>query len=161
MIVFFTTLKTSNWNLCKFSIQFKVFFNNIELCSLIIDRYTICQKCQKILIFSTCFPKQLLQNVIQNLNAMLSKTDWYFFQISGYPEIYLQCTVDDQKLLSIFEVDTGPYWRQKFSYRKRTAPVKVRVKLPLVEERLHFIVRNINDWFYFIKKHKIFNTFNF
>lgn len=43
-----------------------------------------------------------------------------FFQISGYPEIYLQCTVDDQKLLSIFEVDTGPYRRQKFSYRKRT-----------------------------------------
>ena len=63
------------------------------------------------------------------------------FQISDYPEIYRQCTVEDQKLLSIFKVDTGPYSRHKFGYRKRTAAVKLKVELPLVEERLQLLVR--------------------
>ena len=64
-----------------------------------------------------------------------------YFQISDYPDIYRQCSVEDQKLLAIFTVDTGPYCRQQFRYRKRTAPVKLKVQLPLVDERLQLIVR--------------------
>ena len=44
-------------------------------------------------------------------------------------------------MLSLFAVDTGPYKRQKFGYRKRTGPCKLTVQLPLVEERLNLIVR--------------------
>ena len=65
----------------------------------------------------------------------------YYFQISDYPDIYRECSIEDQKLLAIFTVDTGPYSRQQFGYRKRTAPVKLKVQLPLVEERLQLIVR--------------------
>ena len=43
--------------------------------------------------------------------------------------------------MAIFEVDTGPYARAQFGYRKRTGAVKLKVKLPLVEERLQLIVR--------------------
>ena len=63
------------------------------------------------------------------------------FQIKDYPQNFLQCSVEDQKVLAIFEVDTGPYAREQFGYRKRTGAVKVKVKLPLVEERLQLIVR--------------------
>ena len=63
------------------------------------------------------------------------------FQISDYPEIYRECTVVDQKLLAIFKVDTGTYSRQQFGYRKRTAAAKLKVDLPLVEERLQLLVR--------------------
>ena len=45
-------------------------------------------------------------------------------------------------MLSLFAVDTGPYKRQKFGYRKRTGPCKLTVQLPLVEERLNSIVRH-------------------
>ena len=31
------------------------------------------------------------------------------FQIKDYPENFLQCSVEEQKVLAIFEVDTGPY----------------------------------------------------
>ena len=31
------------------------------------------------------------------------------FQISDYSEIYRECTVEDQKLIAIFKVDTRPY----------------------------------------------------
>ena len=66
----------------------------------------------------------------------------YYFQISDYPDIYRECSVEDQKLLAIFTADTRPYCRQQqFGYRKRTAPVKLKVQLPLVEERLQLIVR--------------------
>ena len=63
------------------------------------------------------------------------------FQIKDYPQNFLQCSVEEQKLLAIFEVDTGPYARAQFGYRKRTEAVKLKVKLPLVEERLQLIVR--------------------
>ena len=63
------------------------------------------------------------------------------FQIEDYPQNFLQCSVEDQKVLAIFEVDTGPYAREQFGYRKRTGAVKLKVKLPLVEERLQLIVR--------------------
>ena len=63
------------------------------------------------------------------------------FQIKDYPQNFLQCSVEDQKVLAIFEVDTGPYAREQFGYRKRTGAVKLKVKLPLVEERLQLIVR--------------------
>ena len=65
----------------------------------------------------------------------------YYSQISDYPDTYCQCSVEDQKLLAIFAVDTGPYCRSQFGYRKRTAPVKLKVQLPLVEEQLQLIVR--------------------
>ena len=44
-------------------------------------------------------------------------------------------------MLSSFTVDTGPYKRQKFGYRKRTSTSKLVVQLPLVEEHLSLIVR--------------------
>ena len=61
-------------------------------------------------------------------------------QISDYPDLYLQCSIDD-RFLSIFYVDTGQYKEERCGYRKRTAPKKLVVKLPLVEECLQFIVR--------------------
>ena len=78
--------------------------------------------------------------VSEKINLFVQATT-YYFQISDYPDIYRQCSVEDQKLLAIFTVDTGPYCRQQFGYRKRTAPVKLKVQLPLVEERLQLIVR--------------------
>ena len=69
------------------------------------------------------------------------KSTIYYFQISDYPDIYRECSVEDQKLLAIFSVDTGPYCRHQFGYRKRTAAAKLKVQLPLVEERLQLIVR--------------------
>ena len=67
----------------------------------------------------------------------------YLLQISDYPQEYLECTEEDQKLLALFEVDTGPYQKDKFGYRKRTAPLKLVVKLPFVEERLDELVNSI------------------
>ena len=64
-----------------------------------------------------------------------------FFQSNDYPEIYRECTVEDQKLLAIFKVDTGPYSRPQFAYRKRTAVAKLKVEFPLVEKRLQLLVR--------------------
>ena len=61
--------------------------------------------------------------------------------ITDYPPEYLDCSVQDQDILSLFIVDTSPYRRQQFGYRKRSGPCKLRVKLPLVEERLDLIVR--------------------
>ena len=58
-----------------------------------------------------------------------------------YPENFLQSTVNDQKLLATFEVDTGSYAREQFVCKKRTGTVKLKVKLPLVEEWLQFILR--------------------
>ena len=78
--------------------------------------------------------------VSEKFNTFVQATT-YHFQISDYPDIYRECSVEDQKLLAIFTVDTGPYCRQQFGYRKRTAPVKLKVQLPLVEERLQLIVR--------------------
>ena len=46
-------------------------------------------------------------------------------------------------MLSLFTVDTDPYKSQNFGYRKRTAPCKPSVQLPLLEERLNLIVRPI------------------
>ena len=34
------------------------------------------------------------------------------FQIKDYPQNFLQCSVEKQKVLEIFEVDTGPYARE-------------------------------------------------
>ena len=65
----------------------------------------------------------------------------FFFQISDYPDLFLKCTKQDQTILSISYVDTGPYKRPKCGYRKCTQPVKLVVKLPLVEERLNLLVR--------------------
>ena len=65
----------------------------------------------------------------------------YYFEINDYPQIYRECSVEDQKLLAIFTVDTGPYARQQYGYSKRTAAAKLKVQLPLVEEQLQFIVR--------------------
>ena len=47
----------------------------------------------------------------------------------------------DQKLLALFQVDTGRYKKEKHGYRKRTGPCKLLVKLPLVEERLDEVVK--------------------
>ena len=74
-------------------------------------------------------------------NTFLKSTTYYYFYIGDYPDIHRECSVEDQKLLAIFTVDTGPYCRQQFGYRKRTTPVKLEVQLPLVEERLQLIVR--------------------
>ena len=63
------------------------------------------------------------------------------FQIKDYPENFLQCSVEEQKVLAIFEVDTGPYAREQFGYRKKTGAVKLKVKLPIVQERPQLIVR--------------------
>ena len=62
-------------------------------------------------------------------------------EITDYPPEYLECCIQDQDILSLFVVDTGPYRRQQFGYRKRSGPCKLRVKLPKVEERLDLIVR--------------------
>ena len=78
--------------------------------------------------------------VSEKINLFVQATT-YYFQISDYPDIYCECSVEDQKLLAIFTVDTGPYCRRQFGYRKRTAPIKLKVQLPLVEERLQLIVR--------------------
>ena len=76
-------------------------------------------------------------------------------------EAYRQCSVVDQKLLSIFEVDMRPYQRQQYGYRKRTDPVKLRVKLPLVEECLNFIVRIIiHKWLNSFKKNTLIASIN-
>ena len=64
-----------------------------------------------------------------------------FFRISDCPGIYRQCTVKDEKLLAIFEVDTGPYSREQFGYKKRGRSVKLKVKNPLVEARLQLLVK--------------------
>lgn len=64
-----------------------------------------------------------------------------FFQISDCPGIYRQCTAKDEKLLAIFEVDTGPYSREQFGYKKRGGSVKLKVKNPLVEARLQLLVK--------------------
>lgn len=64
-----------------------------------------------------------------------------FFQISDCPGIYRQCTAKDEKLLAIFEVDTGLYSREQFGYEKRTGTVKLKVKNPLVEARLQLLVK--------------------
>ena len=61
--------------------------------------------------------------------------------MKDYLQEFLHCAVDDQKLLAMFEVDTGPYVREQLGYRKRTEAVKLKVKQPLVEERLQFIAR--------------------
>ena len=63
------------------------------------------------------------------------------FRIKDYPQNFLQCSVEEQKVLAIFEEDTGPYAREQFGYRKRTGVVKLKVKLPMVEEWLQLIVR--------------------
>ena len=67
----------------------------------------------------------------------------YFLQISDYPQEYLEYTEEDKKLLALFQVATGPYYKDKFRYRKRTAPSKLAVKLPLVEEILDQSVKSI------------------
>ena len=38
-------------------------------------------------------------------------------------------------------MDTGPYRKHRVGYRKRTGPAKLVVKLSLVDERLHILVR--------------------
>lgn len=63
------------------------------------------------------------------------------FQIKDYTQNFLQSSVEEQKVLATFAVDTGPYTREQFGYRKRTGTVKLKLTLPLVEERLQFIVR--------------------
>ena len=67
----------------------------------------------------------------------------YLLQISDYPQEYLECTEEYQKLLALFQVDTGPYQKDKFGYRERTAPSKLVVKLPLLEERLDELIKSI------------------
>ena len=78
---------------------------------------------------------------IRQVQYICCKLNYIFFQISDYPDTYCQCSVEDQKLLAIFTVNTGPYCRPQFGYRKRTVPVKLNIQLPLVEERLQLIVR--------------------
>ena len=53
----------------------------------------------------------------------------------------VECSIEDQKVLAIVIVDTGPYTRQQYRFRKRTAAAKLKVQLQLVEERLELIVR--------------------
>ena len=60
--------------------------------------------------------------------------------ITDYPENIRKCSIDDQNLLALFQVDTGPYKREKFGYRKRTGPCKLIVKQPLVETRILLLV---------------------
>ena len=64
-----------------------------------------------------------------------------FFQISDYPDIYRECTVEDQKVLAICKVDTDLYSRPQFGYRTRTVAAKLKVEFPLVEKRLQLLVR--------------------
>ena len=57
---------------------------------------------------------------------------------------------------------TGPYCRQQYGYRERTAAAKLKVQLPLVEELLQLIVRvAIHNCFCFkipsVLPSKIFN----
>ena len=52
----------------------------------------------------------------------------------------MSCTKEDQKLLSLFEVDTGRYEKHQHGYRKRTGPCKLIVRTPLVEERINLLV---------------------
>ena len=54
---------------------------------------------------------------------------------------YQECTMEDEKLLATFTVDTDPYSRHHFGCRKQTAAVKLKVELLLVEEQLQLIVR--------------------
>ena len=46
-------------------------------------------------------------------------------------------------MLALFEVDTGPYKKQKCGYRKRTGLCKRVVKQPLVETRISLLVSAI------------------
>ena len=64
-----------------------------------------------------------------------------FYVTKDYSQHVLQCSVEDQKLFGKFDAHTRPYVREQFGYRKRTG----QVKLPLVEERLQFIVRISNE----------------
>ena len=98
----------------------------------------------KIVLFSSTEEIYEFLNSFQNKSSYLRHSIMsirYYFQINDYPQSYRECTVEDQKLLAIFTVDTGPYARQQYGYRKRTAAAKLKVQLPLVEERLQLIVR--------------------
>ena len=81
---------------------------------------------------------QFFQNFIK---LFVFTTIIIFSQITDYSDLYKQCTIHDQNLLSIFHVDSGAYRRHKCGYRKRTAPVKLLVKKPLAEECIQVIVR--------------------
>ena len=50
------------------------------------------------------------------------------------------CSIEDQNMLALFEVDTGPYKKPKSGYRKRTGPCQLTVKQPLVETRISLLV---------------------
>ena len=41
----------------------------------------------------------------------------YLLQISDYPQEYLECTERRPKLPALFQVDTGPYQKDKFGFR--------------------------------------------
>ena len=75
-------------------------------------------------------------HLLSNFNKMIKIP-----QITDYPPEYLEFSIKDRDILRLFIVDTGLYRRLQFGYRKRSGPCKLRVKLPLVEERLDLIVR--------------------
>ena len=52
-----------------------------------------------------------------------------------------RCSIEDQNLLALSEVDTGPYQKQKYGYRKRTGLCKLVVKQPFVETKIPSLVR--------------------
>ena len=98
----------------------------------------------KIVLLSSTEGKYEFPNSFHHISSYLRhslKSIAYYFQINDYPQSYRECSVEDQKLLAIFTVDTGPYARQHYGYRKRTAAAKLKVQLPLVEEHLQLIVR--------------------
>ena len=98
----------------------------------------------KLVLFSSTKGKyeslKLFHHISSYLRHLL-KLIAYYFQVTDYPQIYRECSVEDQKLLAIFHVDTAPYARQQHAYRKQTVAAKLKVQLSLVEERLQLIVR--------------------
>ena len=94
------------------------------LCSCIM--YAIIEQ----ILHAALQPKKKIVNVI------------LFPEITDYPD-NIRCSVEDQNLLALFEVDTGQHKKEKCGYRKRTGPYKLLLKQPLVETRISLLVCRI------------------
>ena len=90
----------------------------------------LCSCIMYAIIHAALQPKKKFVNVI------------LFPQITDYPD-NIRCSVEDRNLLALFEVDTGPYKKEKCGYRKRTGPYKLLVKQPLVETAISLLVCRI------------------
>ena len=101
----------------------------------------------KIVLFSSTKGKYESLKLFHHISSYLRhslKLIAYYFEINDYPQIYRECSVEDQKLLAIFTVDTGRYARQQYVYSKRTAAAKLKVQLPLVE--INTVAINSKDY---------------